>query len=169
MIEKYYLFRHGKTEITNEQARTGLPIHYDETNLSASILPEGTQILERMGRFLNAQHIDGWFSSPLLRCRQTCEIISAVTGKEFELDERLAEDETQTLEQKEQRLKDFLADLAKGNYQNVAICTHGTYLAILVNLLSTTTKKYSDPSREFPEPGIITVISDGTVNEINFN
>src|SRR3989338_3069655 len=104
MIEKYYLFRHGHTEVTNQQANTGLPIHYDETNLSAPILPEGMQVLERMGRFLGSQNISGWFSSPLLRCRQTCDVISAVTGKNFEFEEGLAEDETQTLEQKEQRL-----------------------------------------------------------------
>ncbi|MBI4039114.1 histidine phosphatase family protein [Candidatus Daviesbacteria bacterium] len=168
MIEKYYLFRHGHTKVTNEQAETSLPIHYDETNLTAPILSEGVQVLERMGRFLGHEDIDGWFSSPLLRCKQTCEVISAVTGKKFEFAEGLAEDETQTLEQKEQRLTDFLASLAGVNYQSVAICTHGTNLSILVNLLSKA-KRFTDPSKEFPKPGIIIVIIDGNINEVNFN
>lgn len=168
MIEKYYLFRHGLTEVTIQQSKTGLPIHYDKTNLNALILPEGIQAIERMGRFLSPMNISGWFSSPLLRCRQTCEVISAVTGKKFEFDEGLAEDETQTLEQKEQRLKGFLASLARANYQSVAICTHGTNLSILFNLLSKT-KRITDPSKEFPKPGTITIITDGNVNEFDFN
>lgn len=168
MIERYYLFRHGHTKVTNEQTKTGLPIHYNETNLSAPILPEGIQVLERMGKFLGRQDINGWFSSPLLRCRQTCDAISAITGKGFESDEGLAEDETQTLEQKGQRLKNFLASLTQRGYQSVAICTHGTNLSILVKLLSKTIK-FADPSKEFPKPGIMTIITNGNVYEVDFN
>lgn len=170
MIEHYYLFRHGPTEVTNKQAELGIPVQYNETNLTAQILPEGVATIEQLGKYLLSQGVEGYLSSPSLRCKQTCVIITLITGKEFEFDERLAEDEKQTLEERERKLVGFLKDLGRLDYKKVAICTHGTNISILINLL-TNSKKIENPLAQFPKPGMVTVIAQGNtkIAELDFN
>ncbi len=78
-----YMFRHGETDWNREgrmQGSTDIPLN--ET---------GRQQARQLREFFNANPVDVFWSSDLLRARETAEIIAAESGTEILLDARLRE------------------------------------------------------------------------------
>lgn len=164
MKPTFYIFRHGETFATKRGTGYGVRI------FSAPILPEATGALERMGAYLKNIPTEYNASSALKRCRQTAEIIGRESGKEFVFDKRLNEYFLESFGHFKQRLGSFLADIEKQRYESVVICTHGACISALISLL--TAKKDHQASFnlfQYPPPGVLTVIEETNIQEINFN
>src|SRR5689334_8674552 len=83
MSQTYYIFRHGRAVRPGE--------HYGNKILTAPLLSEYKEPVKRLAEFLKSIPQSRNFSSEIVRCRQTAEIITQVTGKEFIFDSRLNE------------------------------------------------------------------------------
>ncbi len=162
MVKKYYIFRHGDTFATKAGTAYGIKV------FSAPILPEAKVALEKMGTYLNDHPTDYNVTSPLLRCRQTAKIVGELSDKQFETDKRLREFFLETIWNLRRRVKSFLKDLDNKGYETVAICTHGAVISELVNILTGRTLSwYQLPL--YPDPGILTIITENNIEQINFN
>lgn len=78
-----YAVRHGQTEwnaINKILGRTDIPLD-----------SKGIEQAREAARSLKGRRIDAFLCSPLLRTRQTADIISEVTGVPYSTDERLIE------------------------------------------------------------------------------
>lgn len=162
MVKTFYLFRHGTT--FGSKYRTG----YGWKIYSANILPEARPPLVKMGTYLKKIPTDYNVSSAVKRCRQTCEIISEASGKEFVFDPRLNEFFLETFGHLQRRIASLLEELNTKNYQSVLMCTHGAVLEVLIAQI---TKSRFKVSRLFqlPDPGTLLVLKNGNFQQINFN
>ena len=163
MVKTYYIFRHALTYAL----KTGTA--YGDAVLTAPILHVGRQPYKKMGRFLKSKRTDFNVSSPLIRCKQTTQIISEITGKEFILDERLTEFHLESRESLERRLTDFLDEMNEKGFEKMAICTHGAVISALIGLLTPENGKEEYGLLNYPDPGVLVIIKDGHFEEINFN
>lgn len=161
-MAKFYIFRHGETFATKSNSNYGFTV------FSAPILEEGKPVIIKMAKFLKKIPSDFNASSPLKRCRQTAEIVTEVTGKEFVFDKRLTEFFFETHWGFERRVKSFLDQIEKASYQNMMICTHGAVLMMLKRLLLKTEKKKLN-FFDYPKPGVLWIVENGKLEEINFN
>lgn len=161
----YYIFRHGETyESLNN-------IDYSQkTVISAKLLPEAREALEKLAKHLRTIQTDYNVSSPFLRCIKTLEVVNPISGKVFEIDDRLGEwvkQKGETFGSLRNRVKGFLEDLDKKNYKSVCVCTHGAVIAGIVSFI--TTGQYNILQLpNYPKPGILVKIIDGKVEYINF-
>lgn len=162
MSQTFYIFRHGETLVSKTNSV------YGDTVLTAEILPEGKPIIEKLGSFLKDIPTDFNVSSEFLRCRQTVEIVSRVSGKEFTFDRRLNELYDETIEEFIAKLKDFLKEVRQKNYPSVLICTHGAIIAILTELIVLGNLKSYDVTN-YPRPGILRIIKAGKIQDLDFN
>ena len=161
MGKTFYIFRHGLTY----HAKHYLP--YGEHIYDAEILEEAIPPLERMGDYLKNIPTDKNVTSPFLRCLQTVEIIQRVSGKEFEKEERLKED-VEGFDVLEERVRSFVEEINKSDYTSIAICTHGAVIGTLKHLLVRGDVELSN-IMDYPIPGVLTIIKDGKIEEIDFN
>lgn len=161
-MARFYLFRHGETFATKNNSNYWFKV------FSAPILEEGKPVIVKMAKYLKNIPSDFNVSSFLNRCKQTAEIITEVTGKEFVFDKRLTEFFLETHWGLERRVKSLLDEIEKHKYQNVWICTHGAVLMMLKRLLLKTEKKGLNFS-DYPKPGVLWIIEDNKLQEINFN
>jgi len=161
-MASFYIFRHGETHAT----WTKTP--YGEAVVSAEIIVEGIPAIKNTANYLKQVPSSFNASSELLRCRQTVEIVSEATGKIFVFDRRLNELINESFDVFKNRVMDFLKEIEIKNYENILVCTHGAVIAALKHLI---TKKRVEASElsDFPEPGVLTLIKDKKVQEINFN
>jgi broad specificity phosphatase PhoE len=163
-MKTYYIFRHGETFATKAGTGYGMKV------FSAPLLPEASPALQKMGEYLKNIPTDINVSSAVKRCRQTVEIIGKESGKEFIFDKRLNEFFLESVGHLVERLKKFLEDLEKHNYQHVLLCTHGACISALITLL---TAKKDHPTSynlfHYPQPGVLTIIEGNNIQEINFN
>jgi broad specificity phosphatase PhoE len=159
-----YIFRHAETYFSKHD------IPYGEMMESAEILPEGIPAVESLAKYLQGVETDANFSSPYIRCRQTIEIIEGVTEKKFLFDEKLKDWDSrkETLGKMISRIKNFYAELARSNYQNIAICTHGYPINALIALAKKGRVKSSD-LYHYPQPGVLVIIKNKEVNYVDFN
>ncbi len=150
MYPEIYIFRHGETNVT----KNGLS-SYGEEVFSAPILPDFIPSIEKMGDFLKSIPSQLNFSSEILRCRQTAEVISRVTGKKFEFDGRLNEVAPgESFFGLSSRVSDFVRGLEEYHDETVMICTHGALIAALAQFViknDFTEKDYGN----FPPPGTV--------------
>jgi broad specificity phosphatase PhoE len=163
-MKTYYIFRHGETFATKKGRGYGMRI------FSAPILPEAGVPLQKMGEYLKSVDTDFQVSSALLRCRQTADIITTETGKTFVFDKRLNEYFLETFGHLRKRLQEVLTEIDKNDYKNIVICTHGACIAMLISIL---TARHEKPTAfnlfRYPPPGVLTIINNNNVQEINFN
>lgn len=168
----YYIFRHGETFVT-KRGKTGYGLGvfaYGFKIYSAPILEEGKPALYKMGEFLKGKPMDAGFSSPLLRCKQTADIITEVTGQEFIFDKRLREFFMESFGSLIGRLQSLLKEIDEKNYESVAICTHAGVIAALISMIIYDKKVPSQfDLLHYPMPGVLTIITDKNLQEINFN
>lgn len=143
MEKIFYLIRHGLA--TKKQ-------HYGKKILSAELLPEGILQVNKLAIALKNIPDSLNYSSEIKRCRQTVEIISHETGKQFVFDRRLNEFYHEKFSEFKHRTKSFLDELMKLNNENFLICTHGMVIAAIKNYL--TKGKFTFKDRfDYPEAG----------------
>jgi len=126
MSKIYYIFRHGLTYAL--QTSTS----YGDSILTAPIIDEGREAIEKIGEYLKDKMTDFNVSSPIIRCKQTSGIVSKITGKEFVFDERLTEYNMESQTSLEDRLKSLLSEINEKDYEKIAICTHGAVISVLI-------------------------------------
>ena len=159
-MKNFYLFRHGLA--------TKSLIGYGDKILTATLLPEGVPPIERMAEFLKDIPSDFNVSSEFLRCQQTTKIISDITNKKFVRDVRLNEYYNESFEEFRTRVKNFLQEIETQPYKNIIICTHGAVVAALKNLI-TKNSFYIFQQFTFPKTGVLMIIKNNTIEEIDFN
>lgn len=158
-----YIFRHASTFASNLNIPYGSKVH------SAEILPDGIPATERLAMYLDNIETEANFASPFLRCRQTVAIVEKITNKIFTYDERLGEyiEGIMSFPKFRKRIKDFIAELESKNYQNISICTHGGVIAGLKHLIINHSYHIWNLT-DYPVPGVLTIIKEGKVDEIDF-
>lgn len=157
----FYIFRHGLATHSQDG--------YGDKILTAEILPEGIPAIQRLATYLETITTDYNVSSQLIRCRQTAEIVTAVTGKQFMFDKRLNEllDE-ESCAQLRQRVSDFAQEIKNSVYESILICTHGAVIAALRHLIVDGRFSGEDLG-DFTEPGELLIIDKSQVEIKNFN
>lgn len=83
-MKKAILIRHGESEANIRGILSDELNHY-------SLTDNGRKQAERIGHTLDGYHIDGIFSSPVLRARETAGIISKILNVRVEIDNGLRE------------------------------------------------------------------------------
>ena len=159
-----YIFRHAQTHFSK------FDVLYEEHIETAEILPEGIPVIKRLAAYLKDIKTDKNFTSPYLRCRQTVEIISKETGKQFDVDQRLHDYNryTESVSGMVERVKIFLKEAEQKNYQNIAVCTHGYPISVLIQLA--TRGFVSEVELDsYPKTGVLTIIKGGKAEFIDFN
>lgn len=160
--KSFYIFRHGETFATKYKRGYGFKI------FSAPILEEGIPALERLGKFLKNTPTQCNFVSPILRCRQTADIVGRESNRQFEKDLRLREFFIETFWQFKARVESFLKDIEKSDCQNIAICTHAAVISGLMAYIlrgKITLKDFS----YMVKPGTLVVIEKNSYEELDFN
>lgn len=162
MVKNYYLFRHGGTQASKTNSDYGSEI------FSAHILPESIEPIKKIGEYLKDIHSDFNVSSEFLRCRETAQIVSDITGKQFSFDQRLNEFYQEEFNHLETRLRDFLKEINSRDYQTVLICSHGGVISGLKHLILEDNFEPRD-LMDYPQTGILLVIKDKKLEQIDFN
>lgn len=165
MSKTFYIFRHGITYFSKK----GLP--YGDKQLTAEILPEGVQAIERMAEHLGSLPIDHFYSSELLRCTQTAHIVSRVTHIPFETDARLNELTSiapESFNDSKERVEHFLKMVEESPDTSIAICTHGAIIAALKHLLTTGSYNLFN-LMDYPKSGVLLTVEGKTVTSKDFN
>lgn len=162
-MKTFYIFRHGETFATK------LKSFYWHRIYSAPILDEGKPALVRLGNFLKDKPSDVNFCSPFLRCRQTAEIVSKITGKEFKVDRRIREYEYFELPYfLKRRILNFLKEMESSKYNSVMICSHAIIISLMIQYLTQGNIRLTNRIIA-PLPGVLTIIKNGKAETINFN
>ncbi|MEK9143493.1 MAG: histidine phosphatase family protein [Patescibacteria group bacterium] len=123
----WYLFRHALA--THSQSG------YGDNILTATILPEGIPPIERMAEYIRGLPKSVNWSSELLRCGQTTNIITKITGRTFTTDARLNEYYNETFEVFRKRIASWLDGMMTLHPSIVLVCTHGAVIAGLKHLI----------------------------------
>lgn len=160
----YYIFRHGETFASKAD------VDYKDREFTAEILPEAVHVVERLAEYLKEIRTDFNLTSEFLRCRQTAEIVSRITGKEFapeplvnEYLKNFGESFFQFRARMKKAVEKFEA--RKGVY---LICTHGAVISALKYLLST--GKYEEADlMDYPRTGTLLIISGADTKLLDFN
>lgn len=75
---RYFFLRHGQnihqTELKN------IVYCWPDDNPPCELIKEGIEEAKKAGKFLKDKHIDCVFSSDVLRCRQTAEVVAEIIG-----------------------------------------------------------------------------------------
>jgi broad specificity phosphatase PhoE len=167
-VTDYYIFRHGDTiETGNILVRF---FGHSGDSHPLPILPKGIPALEKIGQYLKNIPTDANFCSPYLRCMDSAKIVGKISGKDYKADERIRELEKngEKFSHFTGRIKNFIGEIEKKNYSAVSICTHGAGISAIKHLV--TSGKFSFfQIWDFPPPGNLTIIKNGSVEKINFN
>jgi broad specificity phosphatase PhoE len=141
---------------------------YGRKILSVSILPEGIPAIKRIADELKNVPNSLQRTSEFVRCKETCSIITQVTGKTFEGDLRLNEKYHEKIYDVRMRVMDFLDEIMHLPQQNIIICTHGAIISAIKNLLLH--KKFvTKHLHDFPPTGTLMIIKEGDIEIKNFN
>lgn len=159
---KYYIFRHGETFSTRDK------VPYGDKQFEAQLLPEYHEPIKRIGKYLRYTHSDYNFTSELLRCIQTSQIVSQETGKEFIKEPLLNEYTENTFEDFKKRMVALVEKLESRSGASYLICTHGAVISALKHLII-----YNDYSldnlMDFPRPGTLMLINNAGSEILDFN
>ena len=161
-MKTYYIFRHGETFVTKKGG------WYWHRLYSAPILEEGRPVITKMAHYLKDIPSDYNVCSPFLRCRQTAEIVTDITGKIFEIDRRIREWDFEIPYYFKKRVINFIEEMEKSEKNSIIICTHAFVIQLLVQYL-TVGKISLRELLKAPLPGVLTIIQDKKLKEINFN
>jgi len=152
--------------------RHGLATHnvdgYGEKILTATVLPEGIPPIKRMGAYLKTQKTDIHIVSEFIRCQKTAKIITGITGEKFTTDKRVNEFYEETFTNFKQRIIQFLDDIQTQKGETILICTHGAVIAGIKSILLTDSFT-EDNLLDFPKTGVLTIIQNNLVRELDFN
>lgn len=163
MTKTYYIFRHGLTNALKTATA------YGDTILTAPIVKDGEEAIEKIGEYLKDKETDFNVSSPIIRCKQTSGIVSKIIGKKFIFDDRLTEYNLESQASLEERLKSLLSKIEEKGYEKIAICTHGAVISVLIAQIASTQSSTKYDIYNYPDPGVLVIIQDKNLQEINFN
>lgn len=158
----YYIFRHGQTK----NSKYHLP--YPKDNRLIKILPEAVPSLKKLAEYLKNVKSDYNVSSEYLRCRQSTDIVTKISGLNFERDRRLNEKSQESFEDFKKRVKSFLEDMEKENYKTVVICTHGAVIAAMRRLLLKKSVRVTNLPF-YPKTGVLMIIKGNEIKYVDFN
>jgi broad specificity phosphatase PhoE len=162
MKKTYYIFRHGLT----------LPVKkkqwYWHTLYSAHLIDEGKPSVERLAAYMKDIKADYYVSSPFLRCRQTAEIVTRVTGDKFATDKRLGEYVFEFPWNFKKRILSFISDMETSGYKSIVICTHSIVIEMLIQYITNEKLRFFHRLTA-PLTGVLTIVKDGKISEKNFN
>lgn len=161
-MKSYYIFRHGQTYFT----KNGLI--YGDQILTAPILEEAKPVTERFSAYIKNIPTDLNVSSELLRCTQTTKIITEITGKVFSTDKRLNEFFDEPFTDFAQRIKSFLDEIEASEFNDILVCTHGGVMAGFKHWILNNNFP-EEKITDYPNPGVLMIIKQGKVEEIDFN
>ncbi len=161
-MKTYYIFRHGETFATKLKKWYGYRLY------SAPILEEGKPSIIRLASYLKDIPSNYNVSSPFLRCRQTSEIVTQITGKNFTFDKRIREYGIELPIFFKRRVLNFLKEMESSNHQTIIICTHAIVIEMLIQYLTKGNISLKD-RLVAPLPGVLTIIKNKQSEEINFN
>ncbi len=162
MSKTYYIFRHGETYYSKNV------IPYGENELTAEILPEAKITTQKLAIQLQKFQIEKAFRSEFLRCRQTVEIIETNSSLKFEAEPLLNEFTESSFDVFEERMETVIQKLESLAETHIALCTHGANVAGFKKLL-TGHEFTSHDLMYYPKTGVILVISEGVISEIDCN
>lgn len=157
----FYVFRHGETFASKNN------VDYGKHQFTAEILPEGVPAVKRLGEYLKTVETDEQYTSEILRCVQTANIVTDITGKSFEKHSGLKEFLEASFVQFRDRVKRLISEFQKtpGTY---LLCTHGAVVSALKHLLIT--GKYEEENlMDYPKTGVLLIIKNGTIKTLDFN
>jgi broad specificity phosphatase PhoE len=160
--QTWYLCRHG---LATHAASYGADV------LTAQVLQEGWPAVEVLAQQLAAAPKGEFYASPVLRCRQTADKITAVTGQNYLVDDRLREwqfnedvsapkstIDGETFQALTDRIQAFLADRQRSQAEVIWVCAHGSILAALTHYLTDKAFTLAD-SEDYPPPAGLRVIT----------
>jgi len=159
-MKTFYIFRHARALQLGEA--------YGDRILTAEILLEAKPPIKRLAQYLKTKPVDACYSSEILRCVQTAQIVGEVLGKEFTPDARLNEFYVEQFPEFYDRVKRFLDEIEKLPAQHIAICTHGAVIGGLKNFLVKGEFEFDD-LLDFPTSGVLLTIHNQHVEEKDFN
>lgn len=165
----FYIFRHGDTVETGKFLLRFLGRKVKDSH-GIDILPKATPALKRIGGYLKDVPTDADFCSPYIRCVKSAKIVTEISKKKYQIDERIREIEKngEGFINFRARVSSFLDEIQKKNYSAVSICTHGAVISAIQHLVTTNRfiviQKYF-----FPQPGYLTIIKNRKIRVINFN
>ena len=110
MKKSYYIFRHGLTLQAKKKQ------WYWHALYSAQIIDEGKPSIERLAAYIKDIKADYYVCSPFIRCKQTAEVVSKVTGKKFFIDKRLGEYVFEFSWNFKKRILNFISDMEESDY-----------------------------------------------------
>lgn len=157
----FYLFRHGLATKSTE--------YYGAHIKSAQLLPEGIQQAERIGEYLKTIKPTSFYSSAYPRCVQTATIIAKIIDFPFQTNKNLNEFDEIIFSDFVKNIQLFFDDVNKKENQHIFICSHAATLTILKKLLHHEIPLESDVITNSPPTGVIQIIKDTTVTEIDIN
>lgn len=160
MNHTWYLFRHALAT----QSTTG----YGDQILTANILPEGITPVKKIAEFLNNIGPSANYTSEIIRCRQTVEIVIEITQKIFIPDKRLNEYHEEQFDHLSKRISNFIKEVNEHNQSNIVICTHGSVIAGLRYFLTQGTFKETDVYN-YPSCGELVIIENNIISVKDFN
>lgn len=158
----YYIFRHGQTKYSKYH----LP--YPKDNRFVEILPEGRAAIERLGKYLKNIKFSKNFSSEYHRCQQTTEIVNKFSGLKFKKDKRLNEKSGENFGDFKARVKDFVEEIEKKNFETVVICTHGAVIAAMRKMLLKKGLRITNLPF-YPKTGVLMKVVGKEIEYIDFN
>lgn len=161
-MKTYYIFRHGQTIFS----KTETP--YGDNEQTAEILPEAKPVIENLAKKLTTFKIEKCFRSEFLRCRQTADIIEANSPFHFEPEPLLNEFVEDDFDVFEKRMEKAVSKLESLSEKHIALCTHGANVAGFKKLLLGQ-KFHSHDLMYYPKTGVILVISNGSIQEVDCN
>lgn len=161
-MKTYYIFRHGETFVTKGGG------WYWHRLYSAPILEEGRPIITKLAEYMKNVPSDYNVCSPFLRCQQTAEIVNKITGKVFTTDRRIREWDFEVPYYFKRRVLNFAVEMEKSEHQTIVICSHAYVIQVLVQYLTHGNVSLRQLVAA-PLPGVLTIIKNKELTEINFN
>lgn len=162
MKNNYYIFRHGETFSTRDK------VPYGDKQYEAEILPEGVDAIKRLADYLKYIKTDVCYTSQILRCLQTSQIVADITGKKFEQEQLLNEYLEQSFEQFKSRVMALVERMQAERGKTYLICTHGAVISALKHLIIYGDYKEAE-LMDFPIPGTLMVINNTGSEIVDFN
>jgi broad specificity phosphatase PhoE len=141
---------------------------YGDRQLTAEMLPEGIPAIKRLSEYVKGIESTQNLRSELLRCKQTVEIVTKITGKEFTEEPLLNEFMEASFEEFHKRMDTLISKLEGQENQTYLICTHGDVIAAFRYFLTQNEFLIEDHT-DYPRPGTLAIIKGGEYELMDFN
>jgi len=157
--KNWYIFRHGLATLSKRG--------YGDQIRTAQVLPEGIPPVQRLARYLDTCAYDWGVRSEFLRCAQTADIVTVITGRTFVTDARLNERVEEPFDTIRDRVKAFIDEMEKTPHQHIWVCTHGIVIAALRSWLvrGEFSRQYEN---DYIQPGELLKIAPEGVDVVKF-